>query len=317
MNSSSSRLLGLRYPQDLNQLAVNLIRDPAFARYLDTAYREPLQMSSPVNESIKLLVRIVPYGVDRRLMLARDVTRLHRLEKMRKDFVANVSHELRSPLTVIVGYLENLTDDDSIPDGLRRPLQQMARQAERMCRIVEDLLRLSRIEDQPGGAPRDEVAVGELLERIQADAARLDQGKHEIHGNIDKFVRVLGEYNELYSAFSNLVFNALQYIPQGGEVFIHWAKTADGARLEVRDTGIGIEPQHIPRLTERFYRIDKARSRETGGTGLGLAIVKHALLRHDASLKIHSKPGEGSTFQCIFPSSRTAISEDAKFPARA
>jgi two-component system phosphate regulon sensor histidine kinase PhoR len=266
---------------------------------------------------MKLLVRIVPYGADRRLLLARDVTRLHRLEQMRKDFVANVSHELRSPLTVIVGYLENLTDDDSTPDELRRPLQQMARQADRMCLIVEDLLRLSRIEDQPGGAPRDEIAVAEMLERIHADAAKLDQGKHEIHSNVDKLVRVLGEYNELYSAFSNLVFNALQYTPQGGEVFIHWVKTADGARLEVRDTGIGIEAHHIPRLTERFYRIDKARSREVGGTGLGLAIVKHVLLRHDASLKVDSKPGEGSTFQCIFPPSRIAISEDSKFPARA
>lgn len=318
MNSSSSRLLGLRYPQDLNHLAVNLIRDPEFARYIGgETYREPLQMNSPVDESIKLLVRVVPYGADRRLMLARDVTRLHRLEQIRKDFVANVSHELRSPLTVIVGYLENLTDDDSTPDELRRPLQQMARQADRMCLIVEDLLRLSRIEDQPGGAPRDEIAVAEMLERIQADAVKLGQNKHETHASIDKLVRVLGEYNELYSAFSNLVFNAIQYTPEGGEIFIRWVKTADGARLEVRDTGIGIEPHHIPRLTERFYRVDKARSREAGGTGLGLAIVKHVLLRHDASLKVDSKPGEGSTFQCIFPSSRVVIREDSNLPERA
>lgn len=318
MNSSSSRLLGLRYPQDLNHLAVNLIRDPEFARYIGgETYREPLQMNSPVDESIKLLVRVVPYGADRRLVLARDVTRLHRLEQMRKDFVANVSHELRSPLTVIVGYLETLTDDDSVPDELRRPLQQMARQADRMYLIVEDLLRLSRIEDQPGGAPRDEIAVAEMLERIQADAVKLGKNKHETHASIDKLVRVLGEYNELYSAFSNLVFNAIQYTPEGGEIFIQWVKTADGARLEVRDTGIGIEPHHIPRLTERFYRIDKARSREAGGTGLGLAIVKHVLLRHDASLKVDSKPGEGSTFQCMFPSSRIVTLEDSNLPERA
>ena len=306
INAAATRLLGLRHPQDLNQMAVNLIRDPEFARYIgDQRYGEPLQMRSPVDDSINLLIRVVPYGGDRRLMMVRDVTRLHRLEQMRKDFVANVSHELRSPLTVIVGYLETLTDDESTPENLRRPLQQMAKQADRMCLIVEDLLRLSQIENQPGGAPKISIPVAEMLERIRIDAAKLGDGMHAISVESDSGTRLLGEYNELYSAFSNLVFNAVQYTPEDGEIFITWAGTPDGAKFEVRDTGIGIEPHHVPRLTERFYRIDKARSREIGGTGLGLAIVKHVLLRHDASLNVQSVPGRGSTFSCVFPPGRT------------
>lgn len=306
INAAATRLLGLRYPQDLGQMVVNLIRSPEFARYIgEGRYEEPLHMPSPVDESTKLLVRVVPYGGDRRLMMVRDVTRLHRLEQMRKDFVANVSHELRSPLTVIVGYLETLNDDDATPEHLRRPLTQMAKQADRMCLIVEDLLRLSRIENQPGGAPKTSIPVAEMLERIRIDAAKLGDGMHRIRVDANPRIRLLGEYNELYSAFSNLVFNAVQYTPKGGEIFITWAAgTPDGAKLEVRDTGVGIEPHHVPRLTERFYRIDKARSREIGGTGLGLAIVKHVLVRHDAVLDVHSVPGRGSTFSCVFPSSR-------------
>ena len=311
INSSATTLLGLKHSQDLHQLAGNLIRNPEFVRYLERGnYAEPLHMSSPVDDSVKLLLRVVPYGEDRRLLLARDVTRLHQLEQIRRDFVANVSHELRSPLTVIVGYLESLVDDTETPDDLRRPLERMAQQANRMRLIVEDLLRLSQIENQPGAAPKDQIAVAEMAERMRADAAKLGGEPHEISIEADPTVRVLGDYGELYSAFSNLIFNAVQYTPGGGQIAIRWVRAGGGARFEVRDTGIGIEPHHLPRLTERFYRVDKARSREAGGTGLGLAIVKHVLVRHDAVLEVTSVPGAGSTFSCVFPTDRVRISDE-------
>jgi two-component system phosphate regulon sensor histidine kinase PhoR len=304
-NKAATELLGLQHPQDLEQHIVNLIRAPAFVDYMERgSFNEPLDFVSPVNENIHLLLRVVPYGSNRNLLLARDVTRLHRLEQMRKDFVANVSHELRSPLTVIVGYLETLRDDPNAVDSLQRPLEQMWEQSQRMCFIVEDLLRLSRIENQPGVAPRDAVAIAEMLARIREDAAKLSSGTHEIVLNADSRLRLLGEYNELFSAFSNLVFNAVQYTPKGGNIEISWQAEESGARLDVVDTGIGIEPHHLPRLTERFYRVDKARSRKVGGTGLGLAIVKHVLMRHDATMKVESVPGEGSRFSCRFPRAR-------------
>ena len=312
MNTSATRFLGLKYPRDLNQKAGNLIRNPDFTTYLNTAdYDQPLNITSPVDENVKLSIRIVPYGPDRRLMLARDVTRLHQLEQVRKDFVANVSHELRSPLTVIVGYLETLVDDTETPDDLRRPMRQMAQQANRMCLIVEDLLRLSKIENQPGAAPKDQVDVAEMLEKIRAGAVKLGDEPHQISIEADPTVRVLGDYGELYSAFSNLIFNAVQYTPGGGQIDIRWVRTGAGARFEVRDTGIGIEPHHLSRLTERFYRVDKGRSREAGGTGLGLAIVKHVLVRHNAVLDVTSDPGAGSTFCCVFPTDRVRISAAA------
>lgn len=304
-NKAATDLLGLRHPQDKEQQLVNLIRDPSFVEYMeDRKFGEPLQFVSPVNENIRLLLRVVPYGSNRNLLLARDVTRLHRLEQMRRDFVANVSHELRSPLTVIVGYLETLREDQNLGDSVQRPLEQMWEQSQRMCFIVEDLLRLSRIENQPGAAPRDAVGVAEMLARIREDTEKLSNGAHEISLNADSRLRLLGEYNELYSAFSNLCFNALQYTPEGGKIEITWTAEDGGARLDVSDTGIGIEAHHLPRLTERFYRVDKARSRKVGGTGLGLAIVKHVLMRHNASMNVYSVPGKGSRFICHFPKTR-------------
>ncbi len=305
LNRAATGLLGLRHPQDTDQQIVNLIRDPAFVEYIeDRRFEEPLQFISPVNENIRLLLRVVPYGSNRNLLLARDVTRLHRLEQMRKDFVANVSHELRSPLTVILGYLETLRDDPDADESLQRPLEQMWEQSQRMCLIVEDLLRLSRIENQPGAAPRNVVGVAEMLTRIREDAAKLSNGAHEILLKASSQLRLLGEYNELYSAFSNLVFNAVQYTPEGGKIEISWQAEDAGARLDVLDTGIGIDAHHLPRLTERFYRVDKARSRKVGGTGLGLAIVKHVLMRHDATLQVDSAPEDGSRFVCHFPQAR-------------
>ena len=318
INGAATELLGLRYPQDLNQPIANLLRNPLFADYLEReSFEEPLEIPSPVDDSAHILVRIVPYGSDRRLMLARDITRLNRLEQIRKDFVANVSHELRSPLTVIVGYLETLTDDERAPEHWRRPLELMSQQADRMSLIVEDLLRLSRIEHSPGEAPKHPVSIAQMLEGVRNDALGLGENTHRIHLEAESGVRLLGDYNELYSAFANLVFNAIQYTPGGGDISLRWKPTDGGAVLEVEDTGIGVEEHHLPRLTERFYRVDKARSREVGGTGLGLAIVKHVLMRHDATLEIRSQLDVGSTFACRFPASRLQAveAEEASAPA--
>ena len=316
INEAASELLGLRSPQDLNHPVANLIRNPLFVDYLRReSFEEPLEMPSPVDDGAHILVRIVPYGSDRRLMLARDITRLNRLEQIRKDFVANVSHELRSPLTVIVGYLETLNDDERAPEHWRRPLAQMSQQAHRMALIVEDLLKLSRIEHSPGEAPKNAVSIAEMLEGVRNDALGLSENTHRIHLEAESGVRLLGDYNELYSAFANLVFNAIQYTPEDGDIRLRWKYLDGGAVLEVEDTGIGVEEHHLPRLTERFYRVDKARSREVGGTGLGLAIVKHVLMRHDATLDVHSQLDVGSTFSCRFPASRLEPVEAGVAPA--
>ena len=305
LNKAAGDLLGLKHPYDIGQQVVHLIRDPAFAEYMGRRkFNETVQFVSPVNDELRLLLRVVPYGSNRKLLLARDVTRLHHLEQMRKDFVANVSHELRSPLTVIVGYLETLRDDSGLDETVRRPLEQMWEQSQRMCFIVEDLLRLSHIENQPGGAPKAVVNVAEMLDRIRNDAVKLSNGGQEITLKADAKLQLLGEYNELYSAFSNLIFNAVQYTPKGGRIEILWQAEDGGARLDVTDNGVGIEPHHLPRLTERFYRVDKARSRKVGGTGLGLAIVKHVLMRHDGTMEVKSEPRKGSRFSCHFPEAR-------------
>ncbi|MDX1434620.1 MAG: phosphate regulon sensor histidine kinase PhoR [Gammaproteobacteria bacterium] len=310
LNSAAERLLGLRATHDVGHPIANLVRSPAFTSYLGKErFDEPLEMSSQADLRLRLLIRVVPYGEDLHLMMVRDITRLHRLEEMRRDFVANVSHELRSPLTVIMGYLETMSDDPQAPAEWRRPLQEMSHQARRMHRIVEDLLRLSRIEHDPGGAPRTRVHVAEMLESIRRDALGLEVEAPPIELEVDRDICLLGDYNELYSAFSNLVFNAVQYTDADGEVRLVWRREDDGASLEVRDTGVGIEAHHIARLTERFYRVDKARSRKVGGTGLGLAIVKHVLMRHDATLSVESEPGEGSVFACHFPAMRVTRAE--------
>ena len=310
MNKASSRLLGLQRARDVGQPVSSFIRHPSFADTLDAeAFDEPLHIASPLRDELQLLIRVVPYGGSRRLMLVRDVTRIYNLEQMRKDFVANVSHELRSPLTVIVGYLEALQDDERLPAEFRRPVVQMSQQASRMCLIVEDLLQLSRLEATPGAASAERVAVVEMLDMIAKDALSLSEGAHRVLHGADSELSLLGDWNELYSAFSNIAFNAVQHTPAGGTIRLQWTSDAAGARLDVTDTGEGIEAHHIPRLTERFYRVDKARSHEMGGTGLGLAIVKHVLVRHDARLEIESRHGEGSRFSCRFPAHRILYSE--------
>jgi len=309
LNSAAERLLGLRYPRDVGQPIGDLVRVPAFGAYLQSGeYEEPLEMVSPEDEEVALSVRVAPYGEDRRLLLARDVTRLARLEQMRKDFVANVSHELRSPLTVIRGYLEALASSgDDVPVRWRRPVERMEEQTGRMCRIVEDLLKLSRLEGGRDPGSEVPVMVGYLLDTLRRDALSLTGENLRIDITADTRHCLLGDYNELYSAFSNLLFNAVQYTPVENEISLRW-RVGEGGEgvIEVEDTGIGIDPEHLPRLTERFYRVDKARSREVGGTGLGLSIVKHVLARHGGSLEVESEPGEGSVFRCRFPVERVA-----------
>ena len=311
MNGASSRLLGLERPRDIGLPVSSFLRHPSFTDRLHTEeFDEPIRLSSPLREELQLLIRIAPYGGSRRLMLVRDVSRIYNLEQTRKDFVANVSHELRSPLTVIVGYLEALQDDEQFPAEFRRPVSQMSQQASRMSRIVEDLLQLSRLEATPGAASGEPVAVAVMLESIARDARALTDGAHRVHLHTDPALSLLGDWNELYSAFSNIAFNAVQHTRAGGIIRLQWAPDGQGgAQLNVTDTGEGIEAHHIARLTERFYRVDKARSHQRGGTGLGLAIVKHVLVRHDAELEIESRPGEGSRFSCRFPEHRVGRAE--------
>ena len=306
MNEASNRLLGLDRHRDVGRPVAHFIRHPRFTDALQSgSFDEPVHLAAPNRNEVRLLIRMVPYGGSRRLMLVRDVTRIYNLEQMRKDFVANVSHELRSPLTVIMGYLEAIEDDDVLPANFRRPVGQMSLQASRMSGIVEDLLQLSRLEATPGAASAEPVAVAGMLGLIARDARVLSEGAHSIVEQADPDLSLLGDWSELYSAFSNIAFNAVQHTPAGGTIRLQWMPDeSGGALLSVSDTGAGIDAIHIPRLTERFYRVDKARSGEMGGTGLGLAIVKHVLVRHDARLEIESRPGEGSRFACRFPDRR-------------
>jgi two-component system phosphate regulon sensor histidine kinase PhoR len=304
LNDAATRLLGVRHPQDVGRRIANLVRHPAFTNYMARAdYSEAAQFPSPVDEQVMLRVRIVPYGKAQRLLVVRDVTQVYRLEAMRRDFVANVSHELRTPLTVVGGYLETLADaDDPCAREWGRSLNLMQQQTARMQRIVEDLLLLARLETDTRGGAREPVSVPAMLAAIREDAVALSgEHRHNIRLDADPVLWIQGSDGELRSAFSNLVFNAVKYTPSGGDIDIRWFEDEKGAHLEVSDTGVGIEPHHIPRLTERFFRVDVARSRASGGTGLGLAIVKHVLNRHEGSLHIESEPGRGSTFSCDFP----------------
>jgi two-component system phosphate regulon sensor histidine kinase PhoR len=308
-NPRARALLGLRIPQDIGRRVTYFVRHPGFSMFLSTGGgAEPLQLPSPVDPELHLAVYILPYGKkQQRLLIARDVTHVRRLEQVRRDFVANVSHELRTPLTVLNGYLETLNEAiDEFPPGWADSLGAMHKQAARMRRIVEDLLLLARLEAEGEGPSAETVPVPDLLAAIVEEARRFsgDLG-HRITLESQPLA-LIGSPGEIRSAFSNLVNNAVQYTPPNGEIRIRWSADDDGAHLEVTDTGPGIEAHHIPRLTERFYRVDVGRSRESGGTGLGLAIVKHVLQRHDAQLQIESIPGHGSTFRCDFPNWRVA-----------
>lgn len=303
-NDAAIAMLGLR-PQDVGQPLVNLVRQPRFARYLQAGnFREPLEIVAPADAERRLMLHVVPYGDEHRLLLLRDHTRLYRLERMRREFVANASHELRSPLTVIGGYLEALMEDPAIADTWRQPIAEMRRQAVRMTAIVNDLLELSRLETEAEDAPRETIDVCGLVSRIREEALALGEGPADVRLELETTARLAGSEKEIHSAFSNLVFNAMRYTPEEGLVRLRWYRDGGHACFAVIDTGIGIPPEHIPRLTERFYRVDSARTRAKGGTGLGLAIVKHVLQRHGATLRIESEEGRGSVFTCVFPAAR-------------
>lgn len=309
MNSAAHKTLRLSPQKDIGQHITNLIRHPAFQTYIHQGnFRKPLEMPQPDDEHKYLSVRVVPYGQNQRLLVARDITLIKQLEQMRRDFIANISHELRTPLTVLNGYLETMIDDADHNNGLQEwksSLQLMHQQTSRMSNIVNDLLMLSRLETNPPLNGGSEVSVPAMLSTIRDDAMALSGDKnHDIQLDIDDNTWLNGVNNELYSTFSNLVFNAVRYTPNDGKIMIRWYRNEDGAHFEVQDSGIGIPPQHIPRLTERFYRVDIGRSRDVGGTGLGLAIVKHVLQRHKAELRIKSTVNKGSTFICDFPAKR-------------
>lgn len=300
-NEAARHLLGLRWPSDEGQRIDHLLRHPDFdAFWRDDRGREAVTVPSPVHPEMQLEVRLVPYGAGQRLLIARDITRILRLERTRRDFVANVSHELRTPLTVIRGVAEMAGDyPDISSEEQTRANHLILEQSERMQRLVEDLLLLSRLESEGKDVAPEWVALPALIEQIVREARTL--GEHVINLHVPPGACLLGNAAELRSAFSNLVFNAVKYTPSPGKIQVSWYEDGDFGCFRVKDNGPGIPSEHLPRLTERFYRVDSGRSARTGGSGLGLAIVKHVLQRHDAELDIHSKRGEGSEFICRFP----------------
>lgn len=306
-NGSAEYLLGFRRNTDQGQYIYNLIRIPAFKSYFDAKdYQEPLELLSPAKPHIHLQIQISLFGEDDRLIMAKDVTRLHQLEQMRRDFVSNVSHEMRTPLTVISGYLETLSDNaDDLPAKWQRAINTMATQSFRMETLITDLILLSRIETSEQTENNTPTDIDRLVRQICQDARILSgENQHEIIFEAPGSPLLKGDENQLRSAFSNLIFNAVKYTPAGGRILVSWRSDRKGGYFSVKDSGAGIDQIHIPRLTERFYRADPSRHKDTGGTGLGLAIVKHVLINHGGSLEIHSQPGKGSEFICHFPVNR-------------
>jgi len=305
-NPRAEEHFGIQRERDTGQQIAYLVRHPQFTTNLrGRHYGEALTLRQWRGTDLVLSVQIIPYGDRQKLILTRDITELDRVEAMRRDFIANVSHELRTPLTVLLGFLETLTDAGPRDSPLlHRSLPLMLEQTRRMQRLVEDLLALSRLESAGNQLREEPVNVPEIARALYDDALALSNGRHRIRLDLATDAWISGSAGELASAFGNLMTNAVRYTPDGGEVAISW-DTRDGqAVFSVRDTGIGVSPEHIPRLTERFYRVDRSRSRETGGTGLGLAIVKHVLNRHQARLEVASEPGRGSRFSAVFPPQR-------------
>ena len=314
-NPAAERLLGIRYPQDRGMRLLNLLRHPDFAHYLHKGeYSEPIEIESPESDQIYLSVQITPFGSHQQLVIGRDVTQLARLEQMRRTFVANVSHELRTPLTVLGGYVETLRQIEKIrPEDLRKHLTVMHEQSARMQRLVDDLLTLSKLETSPARTQDETVDVPALLAGLKEQAEILSgESRHIVTLEADPDLKLLGSREELTSAFLNLINNAIRYTPAGGTVRLTWRARNGGAEFIVADSGEGIAPEHVPHLTERFYRVDTGRSRASGGTGLGLSIVKHVLLRHDARLDIDSELGRGSAFTCVFPPARTQFADSPR-----
>ncbi len=303
-NPSAEKHLGLNLTRDRGFLILNLVRQPAFTEYLMRAdFRKPLTLADAVAQTT-LSVQLLPFQETRRMVVSRDTTPFTRMETVRSDFIANVSHELRTPLTVVGGFLEQMIEQPDIaPAQVKRIQSIMLDQTQRMQRLIEDLLTLSRLETHIAPDREAAFAAAPMLDAIMAEARALSAGKHEIKVDTTPLT-IVGAMDELRSAFANLVSNAVRHTPAGGVVSVRFGPHADGACFCVTDNGPGIAPEHLPRITERFYRVDKSRSRETGGTGLGLAIVKHALARHGGRLEIDSELGRGSEFRAILPASR-------------
>lgn len=305
-NPAAERLLGIQ-PLDRGRNILTILRQPAFIEYFHHIDQAPdgLKIKSNVLDEHYVQVKMTRFGGESRLLVAHDMTRMHNLEQMRKDFVDNISHELRTPLTVLSGYIETFTDQEDMNPRWKRAFEQMQSQTRRMNALVNDLLLLSRLENEKTIAKNQIIDMPSLMNQLfdDAHAYNIDYG-HTLNLDIDSHCDLIGSDMELASAFSNLITNAIKYTPKGGTITIGWHDDGEHGYFSVQDTGIGIDPKHLPRLTERFYRVDSARSRQTGGTGLGLAIVKHVLMQHNAHLEVESKENNGSTFKAVFPKER-------------
>jgi two-component system, OmpR family, phosphate regulon sensor histidine kinase PhoR len=307
-NGIAEQHFGINAKRDAMQRITHILRKPAFVQYIIRQnYREPVRLTNMgAFEQFSLDVQIFPYGDKQKLVLSQDVSQIEKTDSMRRDFVANVSHELKTPLTVLSGFLETVQELELNEADRKKYLDLMSVQTGRMKTLVEDLLTLAKLEGNPEPPVTQVVPMAAMLSRLQADAQGLSQGQHQIVIENNSQKNVLGDDLELYSAFGNLVSNAVRYTPEGGNITIRWSDLGDEAIFSVIDTGTGIAQEHIPRLTERFYRVDRSRSRDTGGTGLGMAIVKHVISRHHGELKIESTLGVGSEFSLTFPTQRIA-----------
>lgn len=298
--------LGLNLETDKNLPIVNLLRNSHFIAYLyNEVYDEPFKLKDIKSTESTLEIWLIPLATKQKLLISRDVTQIEKVDAMRRDFIANVSHELRTPLTVVGGFIETLSDmEGAIPSNISSYFGMMQDQTTRMRRLIEDLLTLSHIESNTQAPDNNPINMSMLMNMLLNDANALSQGKHKISAQTNPHFDLSGAVDELQSALGNLVSNAIRYTPKGGEINISWQLRNNQGIFSVTDNGIGIDQQHIHRLTERFYRVDRGRSRETGGTGLGLSIVKHILTRHQAKLEITSELGTGSTFSAVFPKAR-------------
>ena len=311
-NLNAKSLLGISWPRDVNVKFTDLVRDPNCQRLLDNLDANPngVEISHPKQRELTLQLTCAQYTDTLRMVMVRDISHLVKISKMQTDFVANVSHELKTPLTVLKGYLEILADHPDLGGSLQPPIEQMSAQAERMHLIVEDLLYLAKLEDRSNVGSPGEVDVTQMINTIiESIQPVIEHKRHKVQLDVRHDLRLLGNSNELRSAFANLISNAVKYTETGGVVTITWRAEGDGAELVVKDNGIGIPASALPNLTRRFYRVDDDRSRESGGTGLGLAIVKHVLQRHNADLEINSLIGVGSEFRCRFPAQHLVYSD--------
>ena len=309
-NRVAAEHFGLDPERDLHQRVTNLVRAPTFVAYLQAG-----QFAAPVSFAgarggVTLSVNVREYGEGMRLVLSQDITERERADLMRRDFVANVSHEIRTPLTVLAGFIETLTNLPLTEVERKRVLKLMGQQTERMQTLVSDLLTLARLEGGPRPPTDTWCDVSKLMAQMEQDALNLSKGRHQLVFDVERPARLAGVESEYFSALSNLVSNAIRYTPEGGRIDVSWRLRPDGSgEFVVKDTGIGIDKEHLPRLPERFYRVDGSRSRETGGTGLGLSIVKHVMQRHGGELDVQSEPGKGSQFKLILPALRVSMGE--------